>query len=89
MYSFVPAVPADNDDLRFARPAIELPGLMNPASKQSTWGSKRPLPASEVRTAWEQVRHQVLAADLVLVVDLKIPPKRAGHNVVTAARPEC
>ena len=54
MYSFVPAIPADNDDLRFARPAIELPGLINPASKQSTWGSKRPLPASEVRTAWEQ-----------------------------------
>ena len=54
MYSFVPALHTDGGDQRFARPPIHLPELINPASKQSPWGSKRPLPASEVRTAWEQ-----------------------------------
>jgi hypothetical protein len=73
MYSFVPARRAD-DDPRFARPAIHEPELINPASRQSTWGSRRPLPRSRVRRAWLSVREQVLASGAVLAVSLDTPP---------------
>lgn len=71
MYSFVPALPVAGDDPpRFARPVMRLDGLINPASEQSTWGSHRSTPVAAVRDAWETVRDQVLAADLMLAVYL-------------------
>lgn len=82
MYSFVPALPAAGDDPpRFARPVIRLDGLINPASRQSTWGSHRPMPVAAVRDAWEIVRDQVLAADLMLAVYLDTPPEQAGEAI--------
>lgn len=90
MYSFVPALPAGDDGPQFTRPSIQLPGLINPASKQSTWGSKRPLPISAVCDAWEAIRHQVLAADLVLATHLDTPPETTtGHAVSVARRARC
>ena len=54
MYSFVPAHPADDGDLA-VRPPADPPSRVDQSGEQAEpWGSKRPLPASEVRTAWEQ-----------------------------------
>ena len=72
-FSFVPARCADQPDPRFARPAIELEGLIKASNRQSTWGSKRPLTADEVREAWLSVRQQVIAAGLSPAVALDIP----------------
>ncbi len=75
MYSFVPALPADGGYPRFARPPIRLAGLINPASTQSAFGASRPRPSRVVRDAWEAIRHQVLAAGLMLAVHLETPPR--------------
>ena len=89
MYSFVPALPAATHDPRFARPPIRLPRLIKPTNRQSTWGSKRPLSASEVRNARNEVRRQVLDAGLVLAVNLETPPKRkrCAHNASRKSNP--
>lgn len=85
MYGFVPALPVAGDDApRFARPVIRLDGLINPASQQSTWGSHRPMPVAAVRDAWEAVRDQVLAADLMLAVHLDTPPEETGEAIPTS-----
>lgn len=84
MYSFVPALPATDNGPRFARPALHLPGLINPASRQSPRGAKRPLPTSAIRDAWEAVRYQVLAADLTLTVHLDTPPEANGDSPLPA-----
>jgi hypothetical protein len=76
MYSFVPAMTGRTRHPRFARPAIRLPGLINPASTQSAYGSSRPRPASVVRDAWEAIRHQLITAGLTLAVELETPPLR-------------
>lgn len=73
MFSFVPARPAAHPSPRFARPAVRLPGLVDPASTQSARGSGRPLPITAVREAWTALRDQVLAADLVLATHLDTP----------------
>ncbi len=73
MFSFAPARRADADDPRFAQPRVELPDLINPSNRQSTWGSKRPLTTSQVREAWDKLRSQVMSADLVLAVRLQTP----------------
>jgi len=70
MFSFVPARRADADDPRFPRPPIHS-AFINPFSRQSTWGSKRPLPTDTLR----DVRHQVIAADLLLGVLLYTPDR--------------
>jgi hypothetical protein len=74
MFSFAPCRPA-GDGGRFARPPIRLPGLVNPASRQSTFGSHRPLTVGRIRTAWEDIRGQVLAHDLLLGTRFETPPK--------------
>jgi hypothetical protein len=90
MFNFVPARRADRDDLRFPRPPIQLPGFINPASRQSTWGSKRPLPLNTLRNNWEAVRHQVLTADLLLAVWLRTPNCQSNPAAVArAARQRC
>lgn len=75
MFSFLPARLADAVDARFARPRVRLPGLINPANRQSTWGSKRPLPIDLVRDAWDSIRDQVVAQGLHLGTRIGIPPE--------------
>jgi len=75
MFSFVPARLADGADARFARPVVRLSGLINPANRQSTWGSTRPLPVDSVRDAWASMREQILAQGLHLGVRIETPPE--------------
>jgi hypothetical protein len=82
MFSFVPARRADAGDARFARPPVRLPGMVNPANWRSTWGSKRPLPIGTLRDSWEAVRHQVLAANLLLAVWLQTPYRHGSDAAV-------
>lgn len=90
MYSFVPALPVWGDDPpRFARPVIRLDKLINPANRQSTWGSRRPMPVATVRDAWKAVRDQVLAADLTLAVHIDTPPEQAGQANPTSSVVDC
>lgn len=90
MYSFAPALMADHPSERFAIPAVTLPGLINPASRQSTWGSRRPLDSGRVRAAWSALADQVLESGLVLGVSFAVPEHRAGrHPVPTGARVSC
>jgi hypothetical protein len=90
MYSFVPARPADHPQPRFGRPPVQLPGLINPASRQSTWGSRRQLPMSTVQDAWAALRDQVLAADLVLATHLTTPAHQpATTPIPTTTRRRC
>lgn len=90
MFSFVPARRADVDDLRFARPRVALPGLIKPSVWRSTWGSTCQRPLASVRDAWEAIRRQVLAADLLLAVWLQTPD-RETHDVVVpeSSRQRC
>jgi hypothetical protein len=75
MFSFVPARRADEEDgPRFARPAVDVPGFINPENRQSTWGSRRRMSLAQVRTQWQVIRDQVLGAGLVLAVHLATPP---------------
>lgn len=85
MHSFVPAKPTGDGYPRFARPPVWLPGgLINPASTQSAYGARRPMRAA-VRNAWEALRHQVLAAGLVLAVQFDVPPRRQRNSPIPAA----
>jgi hypothetical protein len=84
MFSFVPARRADDPAPRFPRPAIGIPGLINPANRQSTWGSKRPLDIGAVRTAWCAVKEQVVEAGLLVAVSLEAPPREGTAEPVRA-----
>lgn len=66
MFSFVPCLPYDGDGPRFARPTIDLPGIINPKSKMSPRGAKTPRHLSEVREVWESVISQVDNQGLLL-----------------------
>jgi hypothetical protein len=89
MFSFVPARRADAANPRFPRPPIQS-GFINPSSRQSTWGSKRPLSMDTLRDTWEAVRHQVLAADLLLAVRLQTPDRERNDVAVPeTARQRC
>lgn len=76
MFSFVPCLPHDGDGPRFARPAIQLPGMINPASKMSPNGSKVPRPLTEVREAWETVVSQVHEHGLLLGTRVALASER-------------
>lgn len=90
MFSFVPARRADADDPRFARPQVEMPGLINPSNSRAAWGSRRALTVERVREAWESLRDQVLAADLLLAVRFETPQREAGNLAIpTSSRPRC
>lgn len=88
MSSFVPALP-HGEDARFARPAIRVDGLINPASRQSTRGSKDPLPRTTVQEAWRTVFDQVAAAGLVHAVRLDVPPLEGSQPVPSTDRRAC
>ena len=74
MYSFVPCQPASLPHPRFARPAVQLPGLIAPG-RQSPQRS-RSMPADALYDKWETIRRQVLAAGLTAAVWLETPPYR-------------
>lgn len=76
MYSFVPALRADHDLPRFARPTIDLPGIINPACTQSVRGSTRPLSIEVVTDHWDAIRQQIFRADLELAVHIQTPEHR-------------
>jgi hypothetical protein len=77
MFSFVPCRRRDDRPMRFARPAIHLPGIVNPASHQSPSGGtpqdRRPI--EDVAAAWHTVVDQVSAADLAMGVRFDTPPR--------------
>lgn len=78
MYSFVPARRADDPAARFARPALHLPDLVNPASTMAPKGVGTQLSSDDVRDAWLRVREQVSSAGCVLGVNLHTPHWQAG-----------
>jgi hypothetical protein len=86
MYSFAPASKADQPSPRFERPAIRLPGLINPASRQSTRGSKRPLPPDRIYKEWCSLVDQVFDAGLVLGVSFETPIHGRGRHVPSAGK---
>jgi hypothetical protein len=77
MFSFVPVAVGNQP---FARPAIELPGLVNPAS----WRSARLtiVTAQQVRDVWHDVVASVLAQGLSIGVFLAEPDVVPGRPVV-------
>ncbi len=90
MFSFVPARLARSASVRFRRPAISLPGLINPASTQSPRGVNDPLSLDRLRVAWSEIRDQVLAENLVMAVRFDTPEKHSGSALIpTTARSGC
>ena len=73
MYSFVPCRDAASEDARFARPAISLPGYINPASGQSPSGAKTRRTMEQAFQQWHSVREQVLRAECELGVSFETP----------------
>lgn len=89
MYSFVPARRADSDEPRFARPALDVPDRINPASSRGPRGSDMPLAIDLLHEAWDEVRLQVLATDLVIATHLATPPEGHPAPVPISSRPRC
>lgn len=90
MFSFVPARRADADDPRFPRPSIFLPDLIDPSIWRGPWGSNRSLAMDRVRQAWENVRRQILDADLLLAVWLQTPGPVTNQVVIpNSSRQRC
>jgi hypothetical protein len=89
MYSFVPARRADDPDARFERPAVVLDDIVNPLSTQAARGATRPLDAARVRQAWDDVRRQVLDADLVLGTWFQTPTRKSDEDLPVANRTAC
>jgi len=83
MFSFVPCRVHGDPAMRFARPAIDLPGIVNPASRQSPSGAKELRPLDQVIDAWHRVVDQVRRAGLELGVDFATPPRADQHGAGT------
>ena len=79
MYSFAPALPANQRYPRFARPAIRLPGDLVSPARQSPYRS-RFMPPQEIHGIWETLRRQVLEAGLMLAVRLDTPQYQARSD---------
>lgn len=78
MYSFVPARPAGREGSGFARPVVDLPGFVNPASWQAPKGAQRDLPADVVRSLWEKLVAWVRGQGLVLGTFAELPARAGG-----------
>ncbi len=72
MYSFVPARQVDGVRSGFARPAIELWGLVNPNVRMQARTSPA-IPLSEIATCWREIAKGVLDSGLVLATRLEEP----------------
>ena len=84
MFSFVPARLAHGEDPRFSRPPVHSK-FINPANRQSTWGSKRPLSMDTVRRTWETLCDQVVDAGLLLGVGFQTPVRERGDTTVAVS----
>ena len=73
MFSFTPRRPHVDGGLGFAKPAIRLDGIINPANYQAPKRSELSPPG--VRTAWLEVRDQVLDQGLWLGTRFASPPQ--------------
>jgi hypothetical protein len=73
MFSFVPCTAATDPRQRFARPAIHLDGIINPASRQAPSGAKTARSLAARQEAWADVVNQVRAAHLSLATCLEMP----------------
>lgn len=64
MFSFVPCLPVEGEPRRFARPTIELPGVINPKSIQAQSGftARARVPISDAKSHWQSVVKQVRQA---------------------------
>ena len=74
MFSFVPCLPAQ-DERTFARPAIQLQGLVRPTLARAA----RVVPVTSVEKIheiWKQVVDQILSADLFLGTSVALPGPR-------------
>jgi hypothetical protein len=72
MFSFTPCLPAEGNAPRFARPNIELPGLINPSSVQTPAGANHPRTVEVVEEAWRCVVNQVFEAGLHLATEIQL-----------------
>lgn len=73
MFSFVPCIEADDPRQRFERPAMRLPGFINPASRQAPSGAKVARSLAARHEAWAAVVEQVQASGLSLAANLALP----------------
>jgi hypothetical protein len=88
-FSFVPCRRwSEPDDSRFARPAITVPTVTNPASRQSPSGATRHRSAEEVAAAWRAVVDQVTDAGLLLGIGLSEPPITSTTPRSTGSTPK-
>ncbi|MDP9225222.1 MAG: hypothetical protein M3P18_15515 [Actinomycetota bacterium] len=79
MYSFVPCRPAAGETSGFARPAIELDGLVDPNLRQQARSSDL-LDLAAVVRLWHAVVGQVLDHRLALATQLELPPPTSVLN---------
>ena len=75
MFSFVPGQPAGRTKSGFARPAIELPGIIKPSNRQAN-KLNRQGNLSDVVKLWHKVKAQVQGSGLALGVSVDVPPRR-------------
>ena len=76
MFSFTPALRANDHPLRFPRPVIRIPEIINAASRQSPRGIAIAVKPREVMNVWRDVVTQVEAQGLEIATNLEIPPRR-------------
>ncbi|HEX6237741.1 MAG TPA: hypothetical protein VFZ68_11135 [Acidimicrobiales bacterium] len=76
MFSFVPCRPRRDRDLRFRRPPVRLPGVVNPRSKQAPAGAKQQRPIGDVVDAWREVVRQVRDSGLLLGTRFDTPTQQ-------------
>lgn len=79
MFSFVPCRVDGDADMRFARPVVDLPGIVNPKSTQSPSGAKEMRPLAQIVDAWRTVVDQVRRVELELGIHFKTPPRGDHH----------
>ena len=75
MFSFIPCQPDEKSERGFARPAIELPGIVNPKNRQQYILNPQTR-LDDVVELWHQVKAQVQEGGLSLGVSVDVPPQR-------------
>jgi hypothetical protein len=75
IFSFSPCLPATDGYIPFARPAIEVPEIIDPKRWRSTGGAKVPRHPEEIVHVWNLIAQQVERCDLDLGTNFAIPPR--------------
>jgi hypothetical protein len=73
MFSFTPALPASDDGPRFTRPPYGDTRFVNPQSRQSPSGAKKPRSAGEVYQAWDAAVQACRGRNLDLAIQIRAP----------------